>query len=938
MLLERDEDLAAAYDVLHQVTGACTGRLLVLEGPPGIGKTRFLGELGRRTRADGHRLLTATGEDLERDVPFGVARQLLRAASSAMPGDVSAPAAAALGLGPSPTAGRVDAGRAEADALDALHHLCVMIAQAGPLVLAVDDVHWADSASVRFLLYLARRLADVPILLVVAVRASGPASRALELQLLLGRADRVLALSSLTRETSARLIATWFGEEPTADFATACAEATGGNPLLLTELLTEALAEQIRPRDEDAPRLRNLGSTNVARGALLRVTRLGPAAVDIAGSAALLGSQASLPLVAAVAGVAPDRAELIVDGLVDAHLLRPGRPLRFVHPLVHSAIYRHTPMGLRSQRHREAARLLAFAGAGADEVAQHLLHTTPARDGWVRDHLALTGLRALDAGAPTTAVRLLRRALDEDPLTVDPELLLRLGQAEGLIRDRAALGHLEQAFRTSVEPTQLARAALPLARGLAYRTRYAEAMDVLDRTIARTSPDDRETLLRLHAERLWLLESGDLTESGFTGAAEQLGDGLTGDSHGERLVLGHLGTARLFTGAPHGEVRRLARLSLGDGKLLAEEGPESPSWLYSAALLWVVGDYADAELEMLRGEHRARDRGAVTSIAQIRATRAWVHVELGDLRRAHELASEVGASAGGPRSLGSRYVRACLVTIATETGEYAAAAEMLAGLPEPTGPLDRFDALLLHARAELRLAQGDPGGVDDLLEVGRWCDEHAIHNPGEWAWRTDVAPALAARGEQDRARQLVAEDLARARQFGVSRALGRALHAAAVVGPPGDERLELLREAVSVLSASPARLATAKAQLGFGVALRAEGLVGEAQAAFREALAGADACGAAPLRDDARRLLLSVGSRPRRTALSGPAALTPMECEVSQHAADGWTNRQIGARLYISVKAVEKHLHNVFLKLDIRSRSELAAALSAPASDEAAKT
>ncbi|MBK5307104.1 MAG: AAA family ATPase [Frankiaceae bacterium] len=922
MLLERDADLAAAESVLDDVSSTRSGRMILIEGLPGVGKTELLLELWRRATARGMDVTAATAGELERELPFGVARQLFV-------DDVAAHAttpAAAAALGRSAAQGAGEARTAELDALQGLFGLCTARAAAGPLVVMVDDAHWADSASLKLLVYLARRLRGLQVVLVLAARPSAIAARTSELEQLADRADMTLKLETLSAAATAAVARGWFGDVPSESFTRVCVDTTGGNPLLLRQLLEEAAVEHLRPVDEDAPRLRELGSTTVARSALLRVSRLGDIAVDVAGTAALLGRDATLPLVAAVAGVPAEEAELVVDDLVEAHLLKPGRPLRFVHPLVQSAIYRHMPRGLRSRRHREAARLLALANAPHDEVARHLLRTDPAADAWVREELRAAGTQALETGAPDVAVSLFRRALDEDPSSHDPRLLLELGESESVVRDPQALTHLQEVFETTEDPCLRSMAALPLARGLAYRRRYAEALAFLDAVLADSAGIDRETVLRLRSERLWLVESSDLSTPSFVADAEELATGLTGSTRGERLAIGHLGTARLFQCAPHQEVKALALQALADGQMLRDEGPESPSWLYTASLLSVVGDHAAGEREMLRGEQMAYDRGTDAPLVPIRSTRAWLAWELGELDRAEELARDAIARTRGMGSSGARYAASCLATVLLERGLVDAAAEVVAAAAQPTSALDRFDALLLHARGEVRLRRQDDGGIDDLLAVGEWCEHRGIQNPGEWAWRTDVAPALASAGDVDRASALLADDLARARAFGLPRPLGRALYAGGLIAPR-EQRLELFGEAVAVLSASPARLATARACLQLGIALRAAGQVGEAQAPFRRALDLATSCGATPVAEAARRLLLSTGARPRRTALIGPDALTPSEREVADLASQGQTNRQIAARLFVTVKAVEKHLRNAYTKLDIERRTELAEAL-----------
>jgi DNA-binding CsgD family transcriptional regulator len=863
-----------------------------------------------------------TAGELERELPFGVARQLFVddvTAHAATPA-----AAAALGIEGARTTAGVQT--AEPDALNGLFSLCAGRAAAGPLAVVVDDAHWADSASLKFLVYLSRRLRSLPVALLLAARPAALSTRPPELEHLAERADLTLKLETLSAEATAAVARGWFGNIPSAGFTRVCVDTTGGNPLLLRQLLEEAAAEQLRPIDADAARLRELGSTTVARSALLRVSRLGRDAVDIAATAALLGRGASLPLVAAVAGVPAERAELVVDELVDAHLLKPGSPLHFVHPLVQSAIYRHMPRGLRSRRHRESARLLSLGSAPLDEIGRHLLRTDPAGDAWVREQLREAGTQALETGAPDVAVALLRRALDEDPTTVDARLLLQLGEAESVIRDRQALTHLSQAMAGADTQALRALAVLPLSRSLAERRKYAEGIAALESVLADPTDLDQETLLRLRCERLWLLGTSDLPTATFMQEAEDLAAGLTGATHAERLAIGHLATVRFSQCAPHEEGRALALTALGGGQLLRDEGPESPRWLHTASLLWAFGEYAAAERELLRGEQLAHDRGSDAPLMPIRSTRALLSFDLGELDRAEDLARNAIARTRGLPSTGARFATGCLVKVLTEKGRLDEAARVLNDAPAPGASLDRFDALLLNARGNLRLALHEPGGIDDLLTVGWWCADHGVENPGEWPWRTDVAPALAAAGDVARAQQFMSEELERARRFGVARPLGRALHAAGQVAQ-GDERMRLFEEAVEVLLPSPARLACARALVSLGVARRAAGQVSEAQEPFRQALDLATACGATPVADTARRLLLSTGARPRRTALIGPDALTPSEREVAELAARGHTNREIAGRLFVTVKAVEKHLRNAYAKLDIERRTELPEAL-----------
>src|SRR5687768_12959768 len=168
MLLEREHDLAVAEAALDAAVERHGGTLLSVEGPPGIGKTEFCSALVARARERDVHVLTATGGELERDLPFGVVRQLLGAVARLEPARVASSAAVALGLDLEATGPDTD--MAEIHALEALQLLCVSLAAERPLLISVDDLHWVDSASVKFLLYLARRLTDLPVVLVVSVR------------------------------------------------------------------------------------------------------------------------------------------------------------------------------------------------------------------------------------------------------------------------------------------------------------------------------------------------------------------------------------------------------------------------------------------------------------------------------------------------------------------------------------------------------------------------------------------------------------------------------------------------------------------------------------------------------------------------------------------------------------------------------------------------
>ncbi|HEX7268888.1 MAG TPA: LuxR C-terminal-related transcriptional regulator, partial [Streptosporangiaceae bacterium] len=206
-----------------------------------------------------------------------------------------------------------------------------------------------------------------------------------------------------------------------------------------------------------------------------------------------------------------------------------------------------------------------------------------------------------------------------------------------------------------------------------------------------------------------------------------------------------------------------------------------------------------------------------------------------------------------------------------------------------------------------------------------------IDNPAVASWRTAAAAAHTALGHPQEAAVLAAEQLTLARKVGTTATLGAALrvHAAAAnAGHSGPSLTwESLTEAVGLLETTPARYELALALTDLGAFLRRSGRRADARVPLRRALDLAQRTGAAPLAERARRELLATGARPRRTALTGPDALTSAERRVAGLAADGLSNRQIAQHLFITQPTVETHLRHAFHKLGITSRADLPAQL-----------
>jgi DNA-binding CsgD family transcriptional regulator len=333
----------------------------------------------------------------------------------------------------------------------------------------------------------------------------------------------------------------------------------------------------------------------------------------------------------------------------------------------------------------------------------------------------------------------------------------------------------------------------------------------------------------------------------------------------------------------------------------------------------------------------ARRRGSRLAIYWLLAFRSDASLRLGEIRRAEaeaRSALEHGAEVGG--GPGRAWTLAHLLNALVARGaleEADALAERHA--PGPEAPPTMGLALFLTARANLHLAHGRPNAaLRDARTTGNLVSA-AISNPWACGWRSPAALALAALGREAEARATVEDELADARRFGIPDAEGAALRTLGLVAG-GEAGLEALRESVAVLERGESRLEQARSSLELGAALRRGGERVEARTVLREALDATARLGASGLADRAHEELVAAGARPRRDRrlLSGRESLTASEDRVAALAAEGLTNREIAQRQFVTIKAVQWHLGNVYRKLDINSRDELPEALGLVPQDE----
>jgi DNA-binding CsgD family transcriptional regulator/tetratricopeptide (TPR) repeat protein len=932
-LLERDTELAA----IDAAIGATLGgeRLLVIEGPPGVGKTSLVVEGKTRARKAGMEVLGSRGSELERAFAYGVVRQLFEPLFARLPAEERAEllgGAATLAMpvfDPAQLAAPT-AADAPLAALHGLYWLTANVAARRSLLLAVDDLHWCDVPSLRWLAYLLPRMEGLSLVIVVGLRPREPGEDpGLVGQIVSDPLATRIRPAPLSAQAVARLMRETLSPGADDAFCAACHQETGGNPQLLRELVHEVAAEGLAPIEVNVARLRELEVRAGSRALSARLSRLPPEATRLAQAVALLGEDSDFRQAAALAELDERATSTAAKALARVDVLRPQPPLGFVHPLVRAGVYETLAPVERDMGHARAARLLGEAGADPERVAAHLLLVPPAADPEVVATLREAARHAGARGASDSAVAYLRRALAEPPPDAErAELLLELGSAEAHISGEAAV-HLHEAHALIDDPIRRAEAALLLGHQLLLLLRVEEADAVLTDALDELAGADAELERLLEG---WLIDTVWFAPSLHHKAVERLErirSRPADTTVGEKLLLSLLALHDARTGARAAVTVPLAHRALAGGTLLREQ----TAFVFPCIVLAqadrdeVLGVYEDALAE-------AHRRGSTAAWAAAKVFRAQVFVLRGDLAEAEADAREALA-AGETWATSARFLGHSLAFLSAALMEQGKLDEAAAALAR-AGMDEWFDSAsmlyLPDSRARLRLLRGDlAGGLEEMLEAGRRFEGLGGRNPAFLAWRSQAALALLQLGKREEAWPLASEELELARTWSAPRALGAALRVAGLVDG-GQQGLALLEEAVEVLADSPAKLEHAKARTELGAALRRARRRVEAREQLRRAVELAMICGAVPLAARAETELLATGARPRRIALSGVDSLTPSERRVAQMAAEGHTNREVAQALFVSPKTVEVHLSSVYRKLEIRSRSQLPAALAQPAS------
>lgn len=926
VLLERDEQLRQVGAGIDAASCG-SGRVVVVSGPAGVGKTSLLRAAAEQARHRGLEVLGARGEELERDLAHGVTRQLLdRVVRELDDGEraslvdgAAALAAPVLGLSAVPAPPSADP---EFAARHGLTWLLAGLAERRPIVLALDDAQWADAPALRWLAYLAQRLAQLAVMILLARRPGEAGSDGGALDAICRDAQEI-ELGPLSRAAVAELVHARTGLTPDENLIDSCLAASGGNPFLLDATLT-ALDE------EGTPSLRRplSGARRVAPVILRRLARLPVDATALARAVAVLGDGAQLAAAAQLAELSLERAAGAADALVVADLFAPGEQLGFAHGLVRDAVAGDIGQHALRAAHGRAARVLRELGAPVQRIASHLLLAPAACDPLTTSDLREAARRSLAQGAPTTAVTLLRRALDEPPPRAQlGRVLLELGMAELVGGAPSGSDRLAEAIEMLDDPLAKAAAAEAQTLALIGQNRVDDAALTIERVRPAVATHDAQ-LLTLDALQLALSMAYISRDGERHRAVARLRHALPSAQPGAAQTRGAtvlMAAVDAIEGTPSSVVHATVDQAWAGGALLDAVGPGHLFCVYSGVALCVARQLRALESITTQVADRASAHGSVLGACHAWMWRAIARESMGRLADA-EADADLTLQMTAPASLylAEDAVQALRARICIERGDLAGARVRLARLDADTDVFTSRVAYLITT-AKLARAEGACAAEREALR-----DIQALAGDGEFGtWHLGCWPAALAiaLGPCDEARELAAETLRGARSRGLAAEIGIALRAEALVQGARPD-IERLRAAVAQLERSDMALEHARTLVELGAALRRSGHRSDSRQPLALGLELAQRCAATALAERALTELQATGARPRRLMVTGRDALTPSERRIAMLAAEGRSNRDIAQTLFVTTKTVETHLSHIYRKLDITRRAQLSSALT----------
>jgi DNA-binding CsgD family transcriptional regulator len=890
-----------ALDRLVEAVRAGESRALVVRGEPGVGKSALLDYVVEQ--AAGCRVVRAVGVQSEMELAFAGLHQLLAPLLDGverLPGPQRDALRTVFGVSPGPAPDRF---------LTALAVLSLLsdVAEEQPLLCLVDDEQWLDRASTQVLAFVARRLEAESVALIFAART--PSDH------LAGLPE--LVVESLRAEDAHALLDAVLSAPLDGRVRDQIVSETRGNPLALLELIRELTPAELaggfalpggRPHSGSTEERfeRRLAALPAESRRLLLL-----AAADPVGDPLLVWRAAER------LGIPPEAA----TPAADAGLLDIGGRVRFRHPLVRSAAYRSASVQERQDVHRALAEV-TDAAADPDRRAWHRAHAAPGPDEDVAVELEGSADRAQARGGLAAAAAFLERAVE---LTVDPAHLacraFNAAQAKQLAgASDAALALLARAEAGPLSEAQ--RAGADMLRGQI--------------AFASSRGSDVPPLLLHAAERLEPLDAGlaratyldALGAATFAGRLASPGGGVLDVALAARAVAPPTdpprapdllldGLAANFTDGYAAAAPILRRALSSFGAAMSPE--EELRWLWTASIT-ALHLWDDDSWHALSSRHvqLARASGALSELPLALTSRIYAHLLAGELTAAASLTEEVQAVT---EATGIQLTPFGALGLAALQGRQAEASALIETSKQDVQLRGQGIGITIASWASAVL-HNSLGHYQQALTAAREATEY-VPDMGSSYWALgELVEAAVRSGEREPAVAAHQRLLAVTAVSGTDWALGVEARAHALLSE-GEAAELLYREAVERLGRTRLRLELARAQLLYGEWLRRESRRVDAREQLRTAHELFASMGAEAFADRAGRELLATGETVRKRTVETRGDLTAQEAQIARLARDGLSNPEIGARLFISPRTVQYHLRKVFLKLGIRSRSQL---------------
>jgi DNA-binding CsgD family transcriptional regulator len=905
-------------------TMARNATVRTIVGGLGVGKSALLRMFRNAAEERGCATVDLRCASTEGDVQFSLVRRLVAEIDNRENTDQGRQLLADLVLADTSVGSRVESAEHIGTLVDALAVIVRQVTTSGPLVITVDDGHFADAASLTCLACLVRWHQDLPLLLVLALAEGEPAHAPAELRDLPIR-SAPLVMSGLSLEETGTAARQTLGVVPDATIAL-LHDATDGNPLYLRHTLH--LLERCPPGPPQTPgQTRVIAGNAIGHCVYTRLSRIRPAAAKLVTAAALLDAEtATLSTAAQLAGLPLAAAAEEAEYLIRIGVLNNSEPLGFRLPIQPEGIVGQLSAVTHHAARLNAARYLYETGAPASAIARQLSRTDTVSPFTWTVPVMREAARQDRAHAVQYLQRALRQAVGEQRAQVAVEL------ADATMRSDppAAVDHFIVALGCCEDEGLQQRIVARLGFAAFLRDNRPEALHVLHE-ISRQTPVGAHGQATFAALNLACVEAGrDPLSSAFQKSCTFLRQVSTG---GPRTMRAGAKGLQQFLAFVH------TCDSSEQGLLTDDEGwtvPELatnmatnilPMLTTLQAALW-QGRLAEVEGAALAGAEQLRQCGLDLHATAMEAIQGIARTHMGEFSNAQRTLQpclQAWDEAGIWRGQSLRVAAtSALVTVLTGRGELKAARRLLNESGLASDLPNRWPYLqVLLSRSALESALGDiPDALEDLRYCAAHAEAHGSLSQEAVPWRSHLALTLHRAGQRTEANQLAEQNLQQARTSSSPLFLGQALLTLGVVGGD-DAAIKWLEEAVRILEKCNARGLLAQALVELGCRWQKKEDQATARALTSRALGLAKQIGAAPLAELAGRRLVTQAQR-QPTAVSGLLSLTPQERRVLSAALHGKSNTRIAERMHVTRRTVELHLSNSYRKLGIRGRSEFA--------------